>query len=581
MRVLLVALNAKYIHSNLAVYSLKAYASKYKRSVELAEYTINNYADKITADIYKKKPDLIAFSCYIWNIRMVEEIARELHKVLPKAVIWFGGPEVSYDARERLNGCDYLTGIMMGEGEKSFSELLDYYIEGKGKLQNIRGLAFKEGEEVYVNQEVELLDLNEIPFPYEDAGKFENKIIYYESSRGCPFSCSYCLSSIDKRVRFRDTERVKKELQIFLDNKVSQVKFVDRTFNCNRRHADEIWTYIKEHDNGITNFHFEISADLINEEELNILAGMRRGLVQLEIGVQSANENTLRAICRKTDLDKLSYVVSRINHSGNIHQHLDLIAGLPCEDYASFCQSFARVYAMKPEQLQLGFLKVLKGSAMFCGAQEDGILYNSAPPYEVLSTKWITYDDILELKKVEDMVEVYYNSGQFRYSMQYLCGFFENPFDLYKNIGGYYEEHGLFHVLHSRLRRCEILLDYANRSLEETAYEEKTFSQILLFDIYLRENSKSRPSFAEDNSRFKKYCTGFYKDRDKIKKYLPDYMEYEGRQIARMTHMEHFDIDIDKTVRIGKTVRKEQFLLFNYQKRNPLNYEAEVTKLEI
>lgn len=417
-----------------------------------------------------------------------------------------------------------------------------------------------------------LLSLDDIPFPYGDLKKFENKIIYYESSRGCPYSCSYCLSSIDKSVRFRSLALVERELDAFLKAGTAQVKFVDRTFNCNREHAMSVWKYISLHDNGITNFHFEISADLLNEEELLLLNSLRPGLVQLEIGVQSTNPRTIEAIHRRMDLGKLAHAVDRIREGHNIHQHLDLIAGLPYEDYASFRNSFRDVYRLKPDQLQLGFLKVLKGSAMYKEALEGRVVYQSAQPYEVLYTRWLPYEDVLRLKQVEDMVEVYYNSGQFNWSVRYLEHFWENPFDLYQELGDYYERQGYWGLSHQRAARYEILLDFCRECKEPAA---AALEDIMVYDMYLRENLKSRPAFARDQASYKELAGSFYyEDEDRLRELLPGYEDYNCKQIRRMTHIEHFLIDIQETAAGGAAVYRENDILFDYRNRNPLNYEA-------
>ena len=401
MKILLVAINAKYIHSNLAVYSLKANAGKYKDCVELIEFSINHRSEDILKGIYKKNPDLLCFSCYIWNISMVEIIAREIRKVLPKVKIWLGGPEVSYNIDTGLLRKPFIDGIMIGEGEETFQDLITYYIEKAGEsFFPIVGIAFKNSkEEIVMTLPRPIMDMAKIVFPYKDLSDFTNRILYYETSRGCPYQCSYCLSSIEKTVRFRPLSIVKQELQFFLDKKVAQVKFVDRTFNCNREHSRFIWNYLLEHDNGITNFHFEITADLLEEEDFQIFRAMRPGLIQLEIGVQSTNEKTMKAIHRNTDFEKLSYAIKRIKENKNIHQHLDLIAGLPWEDLTSFQTSFNDVYAIKPQQLQLGFLKVLKGASMEEDSKKYHIIYQEQPPYEVLRTDWLSYDDLLLLRE--------------------------------------------------------------------------------------------------------------------------------------------------------------------------------------
>ena len=548
MKILLAACNAKYIHSNLAVYDLKAYSSDYDKEVFLREYTINQPKDEILKDIYGSGADVVCFSCYIWNISFVRELIRDLAKILPETAFWAGGPEVSYDAEKFLTEMPEVTGVLVGEGEKTFHDLLEYYIDGKGSLGEIRGIAYRDGEEIRHNGWRELMNLSEIPFVYQHLEEFENRIIYYESSRGCPFSCSYCLSSIDKKLRFRDLELVKKELQFFLDHKVPQVKFVDRTFNCKHEHAMAIWKYILEHDNGVTNFHFEVSADLLRDEEMDLMAKMRPGLIQLEIGVQSTNQETIRAIHRHMDLDKLKRCVDRVHSFRNIHQHLDLIAGLPYEDYDTFHRSFNDVYQMKPDQLQLGFLKVLKGSLMQGEAEKYGIVHKEKEPYEVLSTKWLPYGDVLKLKAVESMVEVYYNSGQFQHTLEYLLPLAKDAFTFYESLGAFYEKKGYSEISHSRMRRYEILLEYLQ---EETDVSVEKASQKMLYDLYLREKLKKRPSFAPDQ---KVYETAIW-----------DYRK--ANHISKTAHIEVFED--------GRAV------LFDYERRDPLSNNAYTETIQL
>lgn len=585
MKFLLAAVNAKYIHSNPGIYSLKAYAERTRGDlfpegaglpsvhVEIGEYTINNQMEQILEDIYRRKPDMVGFSCYIWNIVPCLELVRDLHKVLPDTDIWLGGPEVSFDAPELLLREPEVLGIMKGEGEETFAALLNCY-EKLGmsvrksvgmsgcrdqekkeeefweSLSSLPAAAYRGKDGTIQDHPVRpVMDMSQIPFLYSRLEGFENRIIYYESSRGCPFSCSYCLSSVDKSVRFRDLELVKRELDYFLENRVPQVKFVDRTFNCRKSHALEIWRHIKEHDNGVTNFHFEIAADLLDEEELELIGIMRPGLIQLEIGVQSTNPRTIREIHRVMDLERLKKVVARINAGHNVHQHLDLIAGLPWEDYSSFHRSFNEVYAMEPEQLQLGFLKVLKGSFMYEQAENYGLVYRDKPPYEVLSTKWLSYDDVLKLKGIENMVEVYYNSGQFTRTLKYLEDWWKDAFVLYEQLADYYEQRGLTGLNHSRLARYEILHDFV---------EERTESEFLMgaedalmCDLYLRENAKSRPSFALDQSPYK----------EKIRSLTP-----ELRGLGTRVHAE--------------VLRSGKIMLFDYRKRDPLTHNAEMICLE-
>ena len=555
MNILLTAINAKYIHSNPAVYSLRAYAcryggSRYEEEIRIAEYTINQPVDEILMDIYERCPDILCISCYLWNISYVEQLIREIPKVLPETKIWLGGPEVSYNAREMLDGYPGLAGVMCGEGEQIFLELLETYAAGN------------EPEEILTAREA--LDLSSIPFIYEHIEDFDNRIVYYESSRGCPFSCSYCLSSIDKCLRFRDPDLVRRELQFFIDHEVPQVKFVDRTFNCRHDHAMAVWSYIKEHDRGITNFHFEVAADLLNDEEIALIRSMRPGLIQLEIGVQSTNPDTVREIRRRMDLAKVEKNVAAVREARNVHQHLDLIAGLPYEDYDSFARSFDRVYAMKPDQLQLGFLKVLKGSLMHEKTEEYGLVYQDRPPYEVLSTKWLSYSNVIRLKKIEEMVEVYYNSGQFRNTMEQLEQAYASSFEMYGALADYYEKNGMFRLNHSRIARYEILYHF----IEETEGAERIagYREWLTLDLYLRDNVKNRPAFLGENRVKPDEAAAFYKAEEEERRYLSGYESYDRRQMRKMTHLE----------KIG-----EEVLLFDYRKRNPLNGDAAIYRVEM
>ena len=575
MKVLLTAVNAKYIHSNPAVYSLQkfvtAYAPEYGRNVELAEFTINHYADDILQEIYRRRPDVVAFSCYIWNLQMIERVLEDLPKVLPEVQIWAGGPEVSYDAPDFLKKHDCMTGVMMGEGEETFLELMEYW-HGKKKLNEIPGITWRDSEgEIKVQPGRPLLDMNRIPFLYDELDDFEHRIIYYESSRGCPFSCSYCLSSIDKSVRFRDAQTVVKELQFFLDRKVPQVKFVDRTFNCRHSHALTIWNYIREHDNGITNFHFEIAADLLNEEELALLNTMRPGLVQLEIGVQSTNQKTIEAIDRVMDFSHLCSVVKRVQSGHNIHQHLDLIAGLPWENFDSFRQSFNDVYHLYPDQLQLGFLKVLKGSKMQEKAEEYGIVYHSDPVYEVFYTNWISYQEILELKQIEDMVEVYYNSGQFPNTIRHLEKEFCDPFTMYQHLAAFYGQQGWWGQSHSRMQRFEMLREFIHSVSENRIYDE-----LLLLDLYLRENSKSRPKWAPDLQNEKKQFLDWFRQEEQEHQVLKGYEGFSARQMMNMVHLERFSIETAQLCgwEQQKEDTQECWVLFDYRNRNALDQNA-------
>jgi len=583
MKILLAAMNAKYIHSNLAVYSLKAYAKEFAEYIVVGEYTINNRADYILEQIYKQKPDVLCVSCYIWNIGYVEEIIREFHKIRPEVPIWLGGPEVSYEVERFMESHPEVTGIMMGEGERTFYALCDYYVNQKGSLQDLSGIAYRDKKAgvLQIIQPEQPMNMSDIPFCYEEIDDFKNRIIYYESSRGCPFNCSYCLSSVDKKLRFRDLELVKTELAFFIEKEVPQVKFVDRTFNCDHKHAMAIWQFIKDHDNGITNFHFEVSADLINEAELELITSMRPGLIQLEIGVQSTNDTTITEIHRTMNLERLKEIVKRVQAAGNIHEHLDLIAGLPYEDYATFAKSFDEIYDLKPNQLQLGFLKVLKGSYMYEHAAEYGMVYHSTAPYEVMQTKWLGFEEILKIKQVEEMLEIYYNSGQFEVTMKLMEVLFDSPFYMFQEFGAFYEKQGYLSMSHSRIRRCEILLEFVRDCFRRKLAGEATvlccaageaevintmLEESLTFDLYYRENCKSRPSWAPAISEFKRITKQYCKK-------------------GSLSHVEPFHYRFpDKWQRTLAALPEHQedvrYVLFDYEHRDPLDHQAQVTVLE-
>ncbi len=624
MNILLVAVNAKYIHSNPAIYSLQSACSN-RQVVTLAEYTINHQREKVLADIYKRKPDVIALSCYIWNISFIEPLIEDLALLLPNVPIWLGGPEVSYDAKDVLARLPMVKGVMVGEGEHTFDRLVAYYFEGNAiaegqnvsaeadriceetelvkagnvsegidNLKSIEGIVWRDGDTIYDNGWPKLSDLGQLPFYYEQLPKeqFENRIVYYESSRGCPFSCSYCLSSIDKSVRFRDIDLVKKELQFFLDRKVPQVKFIDRTFNCDKKRAKELWLFMKEHANGITNFHFEVSADLLDEESIDILCALPKGLVQLEIGVQTTKEDTLKEIRRKTDMNKLFSSVKRLIAAKTVHCHLDLIAGLPFEDYKSFKKSFNDVYSLHPHQLQLGFLKVLKGSYMEEKAKEYSLKYSKTPPYEVLSTNWISYEQLVKLKGVEEMVELYSNTSQFTLSLPILIECFASPFAFFEALADYYREKELLTISHSRVKRYEILREFyievqngcfetdgryignqgcskdlvpKDDEIKDVLTIEK-FTQLLVLDLYAREHVKSRPAWAPNMDAYKSRIHSFYKEEAQSFTYLKGYEDYDSQQLKRMTHLEP----------VGEGVG----ILFDYKTRDSITYNARMVKVQ-
>ncbi len=589
MKIVLVAINAKYIHSNLAVYSLKASVPEYEEKITLIECTVNQQPEEIFSVIYREEPELLFFSCYIWNRELVLEMAENLKKVLPEVKIWAGGPEVSWEPMDFLKENSQFDGLMRGEGEVTFARLLDYYEGGNGRLEEIPGLVFWQKAQPEGKADSEergriretgpalIPNLDALPFVYQrlmgEGDPFENRILYYESSRGCPFGCSYCLSSVEKSVRFRSIHLVEKELSFFLEKKVRQVKFVDRTFNCNPSRTVRIWEYLRKHDNGVTNFHFEISADLLTAEEIRILSEMRPGLVQLEIGVQSVNEKTMESIRRKASFRKIQEHVREIAGTARVHQHLDLIAGLPWEDWASFAHSFNEVYRLHPQELQMGFLKVLKGTLLYEEAEKYGILYRSRPPYEVLQTKWLTCGELLKLKEIEEVLEIYYNSGQYRYTMRALERVFSDPFSMYESLAEFTKRHTQPGRKYSRTQRAELLRDFA---LEIDRERGELYEELLLLDLYLREKVKSRPLWKEQDDKDRQMAAAFYKKEEEERKYLPDYADRSWKQLMHMTHLEHFHFDVK-----GLGQRQENWILFDYGRRDPLTYDAKTCTVGI
>ena len=524
MRILLVAINAKYIHSCPAVYSLRG-SCRHPEAVEIAEYTINDRYQDILGGILEREADLIGFSTYIWNTQFVQDLIRDIRRVKRESVILFaGGPEASYSPERFLSSCDF---VICGEGERQFRMIVeravsssdsdslsddektedcnrDRYSEGYRRQSflrwirtNVPGAAFHDGDVLRTNPAIPETnaDIDSIPFLYDDLTLFDNRIIYYESSRGCPFSCTYCLSSIDKRVRFRKMETVLRELQFFIDREVPLVKFIDRTFNCSHERTMTIWTYLRDHDIGKTSFHFEIGADLLNEEELALLESLRPGLVQLEIGIQSTNPKTLMAIRRTMDLQKLCANIERLRSAQNINLHVDLIAGLPYEGLESFEKSFNDVYALHADQLQLGFLKVLGGTEMHEMAEEYDIRYSGRPPYEVLSTKWLSCKELDLLRRICDVLEYYYNSGQFTHTLAYLERYWESAFDFYRKLEDFFRRFGYDRERPAAARRYEVLKEFVRES--GICSEYPVFEEYLRLDRNLHIHKSRRRSVTD------------------------------------------------------------------------------------
>lgn len=550
--ILLVGINAKYIHSNLAIRCLQKYLEMHTRyRAEVAEFTINQEFNRIMREIYGKNPDILGFSCYIWNFDLIKRLTLELKKVLPKTVIVWGGPEVSYDSE----GCigRYADHIICGEGEAAFAELVGQIAAGQAVKPLWKGVP---------------TDLDSLTMTCGEASDLRHRIVYYESARGCPFGCRYCLSSLDKTLHYRSLERTLADLDYFLAHQVPQVKLIDRTFNCDKGRANAIWRHLIEHDNGVTNFHFEVAGELLDEESLTLLSQARPGLFQFEIGVQTLNTDALREVCRPADFARLFRVVQRLRSYGNIHLHLDLIAGLPKEGMDSFIRSFNGVYALAPHQLQLGFLKVLKGSGIYQNREKYGLLFTEDPPYEVLQTAWLSYDEILRLKRAEDMLERYYNSGRYRLECEYLTSLFESPFAFYDALGAYYEERGLGLISLSETDSYTVLYDFLGALGRG---DKERFAALARFDFCAHKKPKKWPEWMlpQMNDDDKQRLRTFF-DAPDSRELFPQYGELEGRQVARLLEAQVFPFH-PKT---GKDERTA--ILFQYAERDLIGNAAAI-----
>ncbi|WP_326513185.1 B12-binding domain-containing radical SAM protein [Clostridium intestinale] len=547
MKILLLAINSQFIHSNLAVRYLRSFTQDLNYEAVIKEVTINDRVENILKEIIKEKPNVVAFSAYIWNLEYVERLTELIKRVDENIEILYGGPEVSYDSEGffQNNRVDY---IISGEGEETYRDFVLYKL-GELHLSKIKGLYFKKDGEVYFNGERKLMNMNDIIFPYSDEDNLEDKMVYYEASRGCPFSCKYCLSSTIHGVRFLDTERVKKELQFFMDKKVRLVKFVDRTFNCNHKFVMEIWSFLINSDTK-TRFHFEVSADILKDDEIKLLNTAPKGRFQLEVGVQTTNPQILKNINRTITFEDIKEKVVEIKKGDNIHQHLDLIAGLSGEDYESFKKSFNDVYNLGVEMVQLGFLKLLRGSDMRIEAEEWGIEYSPYPPYEVLKTSYINYFELLELKKIDEMVDKYNNSGKFSNILKYLIPKFETPFDFFKELGNFFEEKGYFNRNIGSVEYYKVFLDFYNEKMQDK--EERILKEIIKYDYLCFNKKRWLPDFLirEVNKDLEKNI----KEAKRNKIIELDYDSY---------HVEKFSIDIIGFVNNDVIKEEDCYLIFD------------------
>lgn len=568
MKIILCTLNSKYIHSNLAI----RYLSKYVEDIEnvnIFEYTINQSIDSIVSEIYKEKPDVIGFSTYIWNVEEIYKICEILKLVLPEVKIILGGPEVSFDGVKVLEEREYIDYIIYGEGELTFRELIQTFVDESKGVETILGLIYKKNQRIIKNGERPLIkNLDIIPSPYINIGnEFENKIVYYESSRGCPFNCEFCLSSTIHGVRYFNIERVKQDLENLINGKVNQVKFVDRTFNANKKHIMEIMNFIIAKDPIDINFHFEVTAHLLDEETLEFLKNVKEGLFQFEIGVQSTNLDTINSIGRITDFEKLTYVVEKIKSYKNIHQHLDLIAGLPYEGYESFKKSFNDVYRIRPEKLQLGFLKLLKGSGLRLKEKTYGYKYLDSPPYEVLENKFISFGEIIKLKSIENLVEKYYNESFFKHSLEFIIkNYFDDSFSFYEDFSSFWETEGYERVSHSKNSLYDIFMEYF---IYKGFKNKLIFTELLKLD-YIINNKKSTLPIGLNrkyDANIQRNLHEILKSEQLLNTYLSEYKDIPTKKLVNLVIIEEFKVNVLEIINKGYIPLEDieqEYILFDY-----------------
>lgn len=550
MKIVLTAINSKFIHSNLAVRYLKAFTKDLPYECTIREFSINDRKEKILEELIGEKADVIAFSSYIWNIEYVASIARLIKLVDDSIEILIGGPEASYDSRNFLdsNDADY---VIEGEGEETYKEFVQSKLQSLGKKIDtpINGLYIKKDSEILYGGKRQLMNMEKLVFPYGEEDSLDNKIVYYEASRGCPFKCAYCLSSTEHGVRFLNGERVKKELDYFIKKGVRLVKFVDRTFNCNKNFAEDIWKFIIESDTN-TLFHFEISGDLLSEDEIKLLSRASRGRIQFEVGVQTTNDEVLKNIDRFVTFSDISEKVIELGKVKNIRQHLDLIAGLPGEDFSSFKKSFNDVYCIEPDELQLGFLKLLKGSKMREEAPKWEMVYSPYPPYEILRTSTLSYEEIVKIKRLEEVFDKYYNSGKFKTILKYMSALFETPFDFYMSLGTYYYERGFYNRNISSVDFYKVFVDFNRDKLNGN---RKIVNEIVKYDFLMNNRKRWLPDFLTRTSN------------KEVESSIKENFKKQGLSIKDInsTHLEIFEIDIINFVDNGIIEEGEHYLLFN------------------
>lgn len=541
MKILLTTLNAKFVHTSLALWSIYRFCRDDFPGLKFREFNINQELAWVFGEIYSEKANVVAFSCNIWNIEQTLIIAKRLKDLAPETTVILGGPEVWAEPEALLGKNPQIDLIVIGEGELTFREWLQEYLNDNGDWEKISGLVFRQGQSlIKTPARKPISDLNQLPFPYpEDLTDFRQKLVYYETSRGCPYQCQYCLSANERGVRFLSLDRVKKELLMFINAEIAQVKLVDRSFNCDIKRAKEIWRFLLEHQ-GVTNFHFEIVGELLDEESIAILCAAPRGLFQFEIGVQSTNQETLRLINRRMDFEKLKQQVSRLHQNSKVFIHLDLIAGLPGEDYRSFANSFNDNLLIEPDRLQLGFLKLLKGSGLRERVAEYGYHFTEEPPYEVLSSNWMGYEELWRLKTIEDLLERYYNSGRFQAVFRYILARTDNPFKFFEEFAQWWKKHELDQKAHKVKDLYQYLLYFCQSGNANILI----IRNLLKYDLLLGERMIELPGWAGQLSpELKKTSYRFWQKSENREKYLSEWTGLEPREIQRKVLFAEFEID--------------------------------------
>lgn len=569
MKNLLVSMNSKYIHGSLGVWYLKAAAKAHNIEVELLNCTINDSMDRVLARIYKEKPDVLAFSCYIWNIEQILWLCSNIKKILPNTFIILGGPEVSFDTSEIIVKNPSVNCIIKGEGEEVFTRVLKALVNNES-LEDIPSLCIRKGEAISESQVFSIIhDLNSLPSPYTEEMLRENsgRIIYFEASRGCPFNCAYCLSSTFEGVRHFNLKRIQEELKKIVQSGTKQIKFVDRTFNANKKRAAEIIEFVIDTFGHLrdVNFHFEVAADLFDDTMFDIVKEIPEGLIQFEVGVQSTNPEVLNSVQRKTDVKKVLENINKLKAYGNVHVHADLIAGLPGENLQSFEESFNDLFKCEPHQLQLGFLKLLHGCGIRKEYKKYSYVYKSTPPYEVLCSSVLSFEDIQELKIVEEMVDRLNNSNFYSRSLKYLIHEYgKTAYSLFRDFGQWYEGRGLFERGISSKELYSLLLEFGKNL---SGVDSQLLTQLLIFDFLSSNNTGNIPGSLryETDGEFRDKCFEFLRNETNIALYLPNMLGKSSKEIYKSVKFFRFDYDISDE---DCYIYNETVVLFDYTSKD-------------